>query len=123
MKRRLYILSAEDHGMYAEVVEAIFGRAGHEVLTAANGREAWTVLERNLEHFDLVITDHQMPEMNGQELVEKLRGHGFRGKIIVHAANLPPALVARYRGLSVDGIAHKGADTERLLTLAEGLFT
>lgn len=45
--------------------------AGVEVIYACNGREALTQLELHVP--DLVVTDLQMPEMNGLELVEAIR--------------------------------------------------
>src|SRR5690349_13208032 len=41
------------------------------VVTAANGKEALACLARNLP--DIVITDMQMPEMDGLQLVEEIR--------------------------------------------------
>jgi CheY-like chemotaxis protein len=46
--------------------------AGFTVISAGDGREALTVLER--EQPDLVVSDLQMPEMNGLELVGEIRG-------------------------------------------------
>jgi CheY-like chemotaxis protein len=45
--------------------------AGVQVVYAANGREALTAMEQDLP--DLVLTDLQMPEMDGLELVEQIR--------------------------------------------------
>lgn len=122
MKRPLEILSAEDHPMYAELVESVFARAGHRVATAVNGRQAWEMFQREPSRFDLVVTDHQMPELNGAAFVALLRQSGFSGRIIVHAASLNAELVERYRVLAVDHIVSKGTDTDRLLLLAEALF-
>ncbi len=38
---------------------------GHTVDVAPNGREAYQTFARNVDQFDLVITDMAMPEMNG----------------------------------------------------------
>ena len=47
--------------------------AGLTVAYATDGRDALTVMERSAP--DLVLTDLQMPEMNGLELVEEIRIH------------------------------------------------
>ena len=39
---------------------------GHDVVTAANGQEAWTIFNR--EHVPLVISDGMMPDLDGIEL-------------------------------------------------------
>lgn len=64
------VLIAEDNAALREVVRFNLLHAGYEVLTVANGQEALKVLQR--EHFDLIITDQQMPEMTGYELCERL---------------------------------------------------
>ncbi|HVZ65060.1 MAG TPA: response regulator [Opitutaceae bacterium] len=122
MKRTLEILSAEDHKMYADLVEAIFVKAGHHVATVPNGREALEMVRQAPGRFDLVVTDHQMPELNGEGLVVWLRQNNFAGRIIVHAAALTTPLVQRYRSLSVDHVVTKGHETEQLLPLTESLF-
>ena len=65
------ILIAEDNAALASVVRFNLERAGFQVTVAANGRIAWEAAQR--ERFDLVITDYQMPEMDGGELARLLR--------------------------------------------------
>ena len=51
----------------ATIVEAL----GHEVRAAGDGAQAWTLLER--EPYDVVLTDREMPGIDGLELCERLR--------------------------------------------------
>ncbi|MFV1965425.1 MAG: response regulator [Pirellulaceae bacterium] len=67
----LNILIAEDDAGLASIVRFNLERAGFSATVAANGRVAWELAQR--ESFDIVITDHQMPEMNGQEFCQLLR--------------------------------------------------
>ena len=46
-------------------------RAGFEVATALNGRLAWEQLQQ--ERFDLLVSDYQMPELDGKELILRMR--------------------------------------------------
>jgi CheY-like chemotaxis protein len=65
------ILIAEDNLVMAHVLQFNLERAGFEVHAAADGALA---LEAAMEDtFDVVITDYQMPRMNGEELVRQLR--------------------------------------------------
>jgi two-component system chemotaxis response regulator CheY len=50
------------------------GYAGHDLVEAANGTEALDLVEA--ESPDLVLSDWNMPEMTGIELLETLRGRG-----------------------------------------------
>jgi len=62
----------DDQPEIARTVRAVLVHDGLEVETAANGREALDLLMRG-GHFDLVITDIRMPEMDGLELLRQVR--------------------------------------------------
>ena len=65
------ILIAEDDAHMLRILSIWLQRNGHEVCEACNGLEA---KERFSEHsFDFVVSDVNMPEMSGIELVEWLR--------------------------------------------------
>ncbi|EQD67581.1 response regulator receiver domain protein, partial [mine drainage metagenome] len=55
-----------------QMVGITLSGAGHQVQQAADGVEALRIAER--ERFDLVITDVNMPKMDGITLVRELRG-------------------------------------------------
>jgi two-component system alkaline phosphatase synthesis response regulator PhoP len=65
------ILVAEDNVALAGVVRFNLQRAGYQVDTVTNGRRAWELLQH--VDFDLLVLDHQMPEMTGVELCRKIR--------------------------------------------------
>ena len=46
---------------------------GHEVIEAANGREALEVIDREKDPIRLILADWNMPEVNGLELLKRLR--------------------------------------------------
>jgi len=62
------ILFADDDPKLHIIVRMWLGKNGYEVQTARNGKEAWEKLQS--EHFDGLITDVNMPLMNGIELVK-----------------------------------------------------
>lgn len=68
-KRR--ILVVDDSSATREVVSGLLRGAGYEVVTAENGIQAMRELGR--EHFDLVVTDINMPQMDGYELTKYIR--------------------------------------------------
>ena len=67
----LRVLLAEDSLVNQKLAIALLKRGGHSVVVANNGKEALAALE--LQPFDLVIMDVQMPEMDGLEATAVIR--------------------------------------------------
>jgi two-component system NtrC family response regulator len=65
------ILIVDDEPNYLVVLSELLRDEGYEVFTAANGREGLQVV-RNAD-LDLVITDMQMPEMDGMQLLTSVK--------------------------------------------------
>ncbi len=69
--RKLRVLVVDDEPNPRDVVTQYLRSDGHRVVTACDGGEA---MQRYLsEKFDLVITDHGMPGMNGAQLADAVR--------------------------------------------------
>ncbi len=71
----LRILFVEDTAFFRRVVKGVLDRAGHRVSVAIDGQEALEILEKDAHAFDLVLSDIEMPRMNGFELVSAVRAH------------------------------------------------
>lgn len=67
------ILFAEDSDFFRKQVKGFLEDAGYTVLDAKDGQQAWELLQENSDRVDLVITDIEMPVMDGFELTKKLR--------------------------------------------------
>ena len=65
------ILIVDDEESIREFLEIMLRREKYEVATASSAKKALKILEK--ENFDMVITDIQMPEMNGIELLGKIK--------------------------------------------------
>lgn len=105
--RPLHILYAEDLKQLREFMVIMLGREGHTVETAEDGAAALERLTPDCNVFDLLITDHHMPRLNGLELVRQVRKLPFAGKIIVFSSELSEVVHDQYRRLSVDLILPK----------------
>lgn len=70
------ILFAEDTAFFRRHVAAVLERAGYELMLCQNGFEALQTLEKSKPgDFDLVLTDIEMPKMNGLELAKSIRSN------------------------------------------------
>src|SRR5690349_10063833 len=65
------ILVVDDHPTARQLIVTLLSYQGHSVLESCGGREALEIVEQI--HPDLVITDLNMPDMHGTELVRILR--------------------------------------------------
>jgi two-component system, chemotaxis family, chemotaxis protein CheY len=114
MSSPLNILLAEDERSVAFSISFALKADGHKVEIVSDGGEALSELTRKSGAFDVLITDHSMPRMNGVELVKRLRDTSFRGKILVLSAHLSAENVAAYVALGVDMMIPKPFDVHLL---------
>jgi signal transduction histidine kinase/CheY-like chemotaxis protein len=76
------ILFIDDDPIQLDLVSKITEREGMIPHTCSHSLEALSLLQK--EHFDILFSDIQMPDMNGFELVKRIRQSGFEG-----AATIP----------------------------------
>ncbi len=86
-----HVLVAEDHAVNREITVAMLAELGCRVTTVENGVEALAACRT--QHFDAILMDCQMPEMDGYEAtreirqLERERGSGGAVPIIAITAN------------------------------------
>ena len=120
--RTLRILYAEDLRDLREVARIALTRDGHTIECVADGAIALHQLTAEPAAFDLIITDHHMPNMNGLELVTALRNLPFSAKIVVFSSELSATVSTAYRELRVDRILHKPIFPSELRQMLAELF-
>ena len=106
------ILVVEDDPASSELVTRILQKDGWKIEKASNGREAFACMEASPP--SLVLLDLMMPEMDGFELVARLRTHPTLSKIpvlVLTSKMLTPEDHARLNGRVLD-VLSKGS-TER----------
>jgi two-component system, cell cycle response regulator len=66
------ILIAEDDTASRLILEAALAELGHEIITATNGEQAWQMFQS--EKVEAIISDREMPGLNGIDLCRRVRG-------------------------------------------------
>jgi DNA-binding NtrC family response regulator len=84
--QNIRVLIVEDSNDMRELMKLLLDEAGYETLTAAGGREALKYIEDNREFIDMVITDVQMPEVTGHEILAAVRVRRGETPVIVITA-------------------------------------
>lgn len=109
----LHVLCVDDSAVCRQLVQVVLTRAGHVVTSAADGRKALELFEGGA-YFDVLVTDHNMPRLDGLALVRKLRAHGFAGAIVVISAGLDDDDTVQYRALGVGAVLTKPVLIEQI---------
>lgn len=76
------VLVADDSGVMRKIIIRSLNACGvTDVVEAGDGKAAWDVFQS--EPFDFVLTDWNMPEMSGLELLQQIRGSGSTIPVIM----------------------------------------
>ncbi len=110
------ILYAEDSSFFRTQVKSFIEDAGYHVLEACDGSIAWDLMQEHASEISMVVTDIEMPNMNGFELTEKIRSDKrFSGLPIIAMTTLTGQEdIERGRKAGIDDYQIK-LDRERLL--------
>lgn len=98
------ILVVDDSITVREVERQLLRTHGYDVMVAVDGRDGWNILQS--EKFDLVVSDVDMPRMNGLELVQSMRNDSALRNLPVIIVSYKEREEDRLRGLEVGANAY-----------------
>jgi two-component system chemotaxis sensor kinase CheA len=92
------VLLVDDSAFFRNMLAPVLKAAGYRVSLATNAKEGLSVLRAG-NHFDVILTDIEMPEMNGFEFAETIRADNKLGQvpIIALSSMVSPAAIERGR--------------------------
>lgn len=116
------ILVADDSATMRMIVQATLGSAGWQVLVASHGKQALEMAGAQL--VDLVVTDWNMPEMGGLDLVRALRELPQYAAVPVLVLTTEDDVESKSaaRDLGVSGWLFKPVDPDVLISMAGELL-
>lgn len=117
---KISILIVEDDGEMREILGDVFEDRGARVLRASNGVEAFALVEK--ERIDLVMSDIQMPVMDGIELLRKIRKKDPKIPIVLLATGQSQLSEQGARSLGAAGLILKPFNLRSLADQVETLF-
>ena len=68
-------LVVDDDRLICMLLQGHLENMGHQVETAEDGAQGWSFLEEQYNEIDIIVVDREMPNMNGIELVKKIKSH------------------------------------------------
>lgn len=114
------VLVVDDMTAIRQVIMAHLKSVGCEPLGVSNGRVALDLLARR--RFDLVLSDWNMPGMDGTQLVTAIRAKDKTIPIVMVTAEGDPKLLQALRELGINGYIIKPFKPQALLKLLQKIF-
>lgn len=113
-----HILIVDDSASIRQMVEVTLKSAGYQVTAAKDGQEAFELCQKN--QYDFVLTDQNMPRMDGLTLIKSLRGlAAYRTTpIVVLTTEAGDEMKAKGRAAGATGWMVKPFDPAKLLQVA-----
>ncbi len=97
-RNRKRVLVVDDSLTVRELERKLLGNRGYEVESAVDGMDGWNAVRTS--PFDLVVTDIDMPRMDGIELVTLIKGHATLKSLPVMVVSYKDREEDRQRGLT-----------------------
>ncbi|MES2672852.1 MAG: response regulator [Pseudomonadota bacterium] len=114
-----HVLIVDDSASVRQMVEATLKSAHYQVTAAKDGAEALDFCKRNL--YDFVLTDQNMPNMDGLTLIKSLRALSRYAAVpvVVLTTEASDAMKAQGRAAGATGWMVKPFDPAKLLEVAK----
>ena len=109
------LLMVDDEAVMRDVVAEILGEQGYKVETVATAQEALRLLA--LGDYDFLISDIEMPYVDGLQLVQEMQERKITTKVILQSGTVAPEDVEKYQSYfeNVVGVIKKPYSSEEIL--------
>ncbi len=109
------ILVADDEEDIRHLISSVLAGDGFDVTTAADGEMVWEALLHG--HYDLLVTDNEMPGLMGINLIERIRKAGMNLPVIVASTFFSQEGVRDYAELQITAVIPKPFDIFEFLNV------
>lgn len=114
------ILVVEDSSFQRKIIAKILEQAGHETLTAENGRQGLEVLATNTP--DCIFCDLLMPEMDGFAFLEALKEKNVQIPVVNLTSDIQDTVKQKCLDLGAKGFLNKPAQETRILEMLNSVL-
>lgn len=109
------VLYVEDENDVREFTSKLLSSLLKKVYTAQNGLEGLEIFEENKENIDLIISDINMPKMNGLEMCENIRKINNEIPLVITSAHNDTSFLKKAIDVGVNTYAMKPIDLYQLI--------
>lgn len=114
------ILIADDHPIVCQGIQALLAHGFQQPTKADCATTAAQALTlAGTEHYDVAIIDIELPDMTGNELIDKLRAHPRPPRIVVYTMHEEAWVIGSLDDTKVTAKVLKGDDPSELITAVE----
>ena len=113
------ILFVEDEQDLVDIISNTLTKLQSNFETACNGAEALEKFKNG--SFDLLVTDINMPVMNGLDLIQKIKDLGSDIPVIIMSAHTEPEYIKRAEDLGIENYLLKPFDFIKFINLVAEL--
>jgi len=118
------VMIVDDDQQILKLLSEIIQKEGHQVVATEDGEQAFQQFQK--QHIDLVITDLLMPNKEGLELIQELRGIRPELKIIAYSGGgkmQPDNYLDFAKGMGADRVFSKPIPIKQLTTAVADLLS
>jgi DNA-binding NtrC family response regulator len=111
------ILLVDDDVELKQLVTQVLARLGYQVTAHTSSMAALAEFKANPAKFDLVLTDFDMPKMNGDQLVQKIMAVRPSMPAIINTGNSQSVSAEMVKALGIKGVLKKPATLSTLAAM------
>ena len=116
------LVIVEDDWIIADGLKMLFEQVGHDVTCFTKSREAWEHIQSHSTEVDLVLTDRAMPDLSGDELVEKCKSMRPSLPIIVCSGFVEKLADGQKNSVGADAYCLKPFESDDLIEIVAELL-
>ena len=117
MERKPAILLVDDEPLTLKNLKTIFEKADFDVMTAQHGLEAIAVYEHKKNQIDVILSDIELPEMDGWMLHSRLKEINPQVKVIFTSGYHNPDIQARCEREGIQALISKPFKLDEVVSI------
>lgn len=121
-KKNVNILYIEDDQSTSKKLQSILSKFFNKIYTASNGTEACEIMNTIHDKISLIISDINMPKMDGIEFLERIRSENNTIPFIFVTARSEPDKMLKAIQLDIDNYILKPIDLDNLLEVIDNVL-